>query len=127
MQRILGLCQADNLKGSKTPIIRKAIFPQPWIHFTDAPMSQFCKEPEYNMPKYVMESAGAGHLLALNHTNSKWSHTFLSNTGSVGLDTDLTCEDPHRANYTYSALEKLRYNPGQHQHCVPIKCKAANR
>ena len=70
-----------------------------------------------------MEFTGAARLLALNHTNSKWSHTFISNTESVGLDADMHCEDPHRANYTFTAIEKLRYNPGHHQYCVPIKCK----
>ena len=78
-------------------------------------MSQFCKEPEYNSPKYEMESSGAARLLALNQTNAKWSHTFISNTESVGLDTDIQFEDPHRATYTFTAMEKLRYNPGHHQ------------
>ena len=123
MQRILGLSQSNILKDGETPIIQNVIFPQPLTHFTDAPMSKYCKEPEHNSPKYEMESTGAAHLLAQNHTNSKWSHTFISHTESVGLDGELQCEDPHRANYTFTAMEKLRHNPGHHQHCVPIKCK----
>ena len=94
MQRILCLSHSNILKDLETPIIRHVIFPQPLTHFTDAPMSQFCKEPEHNSPKYEMESTGAARLLALNHTAAKWSHTFISNTESVGLDADMQCEDP---------------------------------
>ena len=115
MQRILGLSQSDNLKDGKNPIIRNVIFPQPLTHFTDAPMSQFCKEPDFNMPKYVMESAGLGRLLALNHTNRKWSHTFLSTTESVGLDTDLTCEDPYSALYLHGH-GKAENSGSHHRH-----------
>ena len=117
MQRILGLSQSIILKDGETPIICHVIFPQPLTHFTDAPMSKFSKEPESNCPKYEMESTGAARLLALNHTAAKWSHTFISNTESVGLDADMNCEDPYRANYTYTAMEKLRYNSGQAQYC----------
>ena len=107
MQRILGLSQSIVLKDGETPIIRHVIFPQPLTHFTDAPMSKFSKEPESNCPKYEMESTGAAHLLALNHTAAKWSHTFISNTESVGLDADMNCEDPYRAKYTCGTTQGM--------------------
>jgi hypothetical protein len=72
-------------------LIRHLVFPQPLIHH----ISRFSLDPEYNIPKYKLESANDARLLALNsNCTDKNLGTFLSSTERVGLDEDLPCADP---------------------------------
>ena len=79
--------------------------------------------PEYNIPKYKLESANDARLLALNsNCTDKNLRTFLSSTERDGLDEDLACADPTRANYRYSMIHRLRNVPKTYQSSVSTKC-----
>ena len=66
IQPILQLSQAKEFKEDDTSLIRHVVFPHPLIQHIEKPYSRFSMDPEYNLPKYELESANAARLLALN-------------------------------------------------------------
>ena len=109
---ILQLSQAKEFREGNSSLIRHVVSPKPLIHHIKKPFSRFSMDPEYNIPKYELESANAPRLLALNsNCNDKNLGTFLSSTERVALDEDLPCADPIRANYPYSMIHRLHSVP----------------
>ena len=117
MQRILQLSKREG----NSSLIRHVVLSQLLIHHIEKPFTRDSLGPGYNIPKYELESANAARLLAMNSTNKNLP-TFISATERVGLDEDLACADPIRANYPFSMIHRLRDLPNAYQTSLETKC-----
>ena len=84
--------------------------------------------PLFNIPKYELECANAARLLSLNSsTADKKLATFISSTESVGMDYNLTCNDPIRQVLPFTVMTRLRGIPNTTQSAVATKIHLPNK
>ena len=126
MARILQLCNSLQFKQGERSQIEKVIFPQPLIPSLERP--DVLRGPLYNIPKYELECANAARLLSLNSsTADKKLDTFISSTESVGMDYNLTCNDPIRQALPFNVMTRLRGIPNPTQSAIATKIHLPNK